>query len=59
MSPNQKNLVNSFFEIADTPGISLAAEKGYAIDNILKASVIRPIYVKFYINRRIHLMQCD
>ena len=40
MSPNQKPLVNSFFEIADTPGVSLAIEKGYAIDNILKASAV-------------------
>ena len=39
-SPNQKPLVNSFFEISDTPGVSLAVEKGYAIDNILKASAV-------------------
>ena len=36
-SPNQKPLINSFFEIADTPGVNLAVEKGYAIDTLLKA----------------------
>ena len=35
-SPYQKLLVNSFFDIADTPGVSLAVEKGFAIDTLLK-----------------------
>ena len=39
-SPNQKPLINSFFEIADTPGINLAIEKGYAIDTLLKANFL-------------------
>ena len=31
-SPNQKPLVNSFFEIADTPGLILTIDKGLAVD---------------------------
>ena len=35
-SPNQKSLVNSFFEVADTPGVTLTLDRGYAVDIILQ-----------------------
>lgn len=46
--PNQKPIVNSFYEIANTPGVSLTVNRGFGIDNILQ--------VPFYLgcNRRLH-----
>ena len=35
-SPNQKPIVNSFFEIADSPGVSLTIDKGFALDVLLQ-----------------------
>ena len=35
-SPNQKLLVNSFFEMAENHDVSLAVDRGYAIDKILQ-----------------------
>ena len=35
-TPIQKPIVNSFFEIADTPGIILTLEREFAIDAILQ-----------------------
>lgn len=39
MAPNQNAIVNSFEEIADTPGVRLTVDKGYAIDSILTLQV--------------------
>ena len=36
MAPNQKPIVNSFYEIADTPGVKLTADRGLALDVILQ-----------------------
>ena len=33
---NQKPLFNSFFEIADKPGVTLILDQGYAIDILLQ-----------------------
>ncbi len=35
-SPNQKPIVNSFFEIADKPDVSLAVDREKALDRILQ-----------------------
>ena len=35
-SPNEKPLVNSFFDIADTPGVSLTIDKGFAVDKMIQ-----------------------
>ena len=35
-SPNQKLIVNSFFDIADTPGVSLTIDRDYALDKIMQ-----------------------
>ena len=36
MALNQKPLVNSFFEVADKPGVTLTLDQGYAIDILLQ-----------------------
>ena len=41
-SPNQKPLVNSFFEIADNPAATLTIDKGYGLDLIIQ--VLRTNY---------------
>ncbi len=38
-APNQKPIVNSFYEIADTPGVRLTVDRGFAIDSILMLQV--------------------
>ncbi len=38
-APNQKPIVNSFDEIAYTPGARLAVDRGYAIDSVLMLQV--------------------
>ena len=47
MSPNQKPLIDSFFEVADKPGVTLVLDKAQAIDIILNvctfANVWNPI----------------
>ncbi len=35
-SPNQRPIVNSFYEIANTPGVRITVDKGFAMDNVLK-----------------------
>ena len=35
-SSNPKFLVNSFFEISNTPGVSLAIDRDYALDKIMQ-----------------------
>ena len=44
-SPNQKPIVNSFDQIADTPGVSLTVDRGFGIDVILQ-QVSRLRYTK-------------
>ena len=39
MEPNQKPLVNSFFEIADTPGVTLTLDRDYALDQMLQVII--------------------
>ena len=36
MALNQKPLVNSFFEVADKPGVTLTLDRGYAVDILLQ-----------------------
>ena len=36
MTPNQKFLVSSFFEIANTPGIILTIDKGLLVDQTMQ-----------------------
>ena len=36
MALNQKPIVNSFFQVADKPGLALALERGYAVDVMLQ-----------------------
>lgn len=38
MSPNQKPIVNSFHDIANTPGFSLTAVKDFGIDLLLQVT---------------------
>ena len=33
-APNQKPLVNSFFEIADNSGVTLTVDRGYGVDKV-------------------------
>ena len=37
--PNQRTIVNSFFDIADTPGVSLAVEYGLGFEVLLQVSL--------------------
>ena len=41
-SPNQKPLVNSFFELLDNRAVSLAIKRGYAIDQIFQVCYYEP-----------------
>ena len=43
-SPNQKLLVNSFFEIADNHDVSIAIDSGYAIDKMLQVICVAGVY---------------
>lgn len=38
-SPHQKPIVNSFFEIADTAGVSLTIDRGYAMDKMMQVDL--------------------
>ncbi len=38
-SPNQKPLINSFFEIADRPGVTLTIQNGFGIDRTLEVDM--------------------
>ena len=42
-SPNQKAIISSFFEIADTPDLSLTVDKGYGVDQAIKVPFDRCI----------------
>lgn len=42
-SPNQKPLINSFFEIADRVEVTLTIQKGYGIDRTLEVSMHRKL----------------
>ena len=40
MSPNQKPIINSFYEIADNSKLSLALDKGYGVEKILQVVLV-------------------
>ena len=42
MALNQKPLVNSFFEVADKPGVTLTLDRGYAVDVLLQVGYCDP-----------------
>ena len=46
-SPNQRPIVNSFFEIADNPGVSLTIDRGFALDIMLQV-MLQLISLKKY-----------
>ena len=37
--PNQRTIINSFFDIADTPGVNLAVEYGIAFEVLLQVGI--------------------
>ena len=40
MSPNQKPIINSFFEIADNSKLTLALDKGYGVEKMLQVALV-------------------
>ena len=48
MSPNHKMIVNSVYDIASTPGVSLTIDRGLAMDVLLqvKISYCISLYIK-------------